>query len=220
MDDIQSIGTDPQMAVNSVSYQGKSGFLQGLYVEAGGGNLVMQETMPVAALLKMGAMGVVGTPDPDKSAVYASFESLIDIGAAVSHNSAETSMKQGNYPLGSPKQPYNPLLAYKARPLNGIWASAPYLHNGSVPTLYDLLLPADQRPKTFLVGSREFDPVKVGFKSADYQNGFTFDTSLPGNGNQGHEFAAGIMSPAPGGKPLPALNHEERMALVEYMKSL
>ena len=220
LDDIKAVGTDPQMALNSVNYQGKSGFLQNLYVEVNGGNLVMKETMPVAALLTIGAKGVVGTPDPDKSTVYAWFESLIDIGSAVTDNLAEESMKQGNYPLGSAKQPYNSLLAYKARPLNGVWASAPYLHNGSVPTLYDLLLPADQRPKTFLVGSREFDPVKVGFKSADYEHGFTFDTSLPGNGNQGHEYAAGVTPPVPGGKPLPALNHEERMALVEYMKSL
>ncbi|MEE4277884.1 MAG: di-heme-cytochrome C peroxidase [Halieaceae bacterium] len=53
---------------------------------------------------------------------------------------------------------------YKARPLNGIWATAPYLHNGSVPTLYDLLLPPDERPRQFRVGCREFDPTRVGFR--------------------------------------------------------
>ena len=56
--------------------------------------------------------------------------------------------------------PYGP---YAARPLYGIWAAAPYLHNGSVPTLYDLLLPPEQRPKTFALGGREYDPVKLGF---------------------------------------------------------
>jgi hypothetical protein len=56
-------------------------------------------------------------------------------------------------------------LAYRARPLNGIWAMAPYLHNGSVPSLYDLLLPPDQRPKTFYVGSWEFDPEIVGYET-------------------------------------------------------
>ncbi len=55
------------------------------------------------------------------------------------------------------------LMAYKARPLNGIWASPPYLHNGSVATLYDLLLPPDLRPRTFYTGSVEFDPVNVGY---------------------------------------------------------
>jgi cytochrome c peroxidase len=47
----------------------------------------------------------------------------------------------------------SPLFAYKARPLDGIWATAPYLHNGSVPTLYDLLTPPDQRPASFNVGN-------------------------------------------------------------------
>jgi RoxA-like, cytochrome c-like len=54
---------------------------------------------------------------------------------------------------------------YEGRPLDGIWATAPYLHNGSVPTLDDLLKPADQRPKSFSVGTRVFDPVKVGFRT-------------------------------------------------------
>ncbi len=53
---------------------------------------------------------------------------------------------------------------YMARKLNGIWATAPYLHNGSVPTLYHLLYP-EQRPARFLVGNREYDPVKLGFQS-------------------------------------------------------
>lgn len=52
---------------------------------------------------------------------------------------------------------------YKARPLNGIWATAPFLHNGSVPTLDDLLLPPAQRPQEFRVGCRGFDPQKVGY---------------------------------------------------------
>ena len=54
--------------------------------------------------------------------------------------------------------------AYKPRPLAGIWATAPFLHNGSVPTMYDLLSPVSERPKTFRVGSREYDPQKLGLK--------------------------------------------------------
>ena len=50
------------------------------------------------------------------------------------------------------------IAAYKPRPLAGMWATAPFLHNGSVPTIYDLLSPVADRPKTFRVGSREFDP--------------------------------------------------------------
>ena len=47
---------------------------------------------------------------------------------------------------------------YKARPLAGMWATAPFLHNGSVPNLYYMLVPAAERPKKFFVGHREFDP--------------------------------------------------------------
>ena len=96
---------------------------------------------------------------------------------------------------------------YKARPINGIWSSAPYLHNGSVPTIYDLLLPAAQRPKHFFVGNREFDNVKVGNQVAETENTSLFDTSLLGNSNAGHEY----------GTQLPEL---ERLALLEYIKSL
>jgi len=62
---------------------------------------------------------------------------------------------------GRPNE-FRGILAYRARPLNGTWATAPYLHNGSVPNLYDLLLPAAQRRKIFFVGNWEFDPVHVG----------------------------------------------------------
>jgi hypothetical protein len=69
----------------------------------------------------------------------------------------------------------SPILGYKFRPLTGIWATAPYLHNGSVPTLYDLLLPPSDRPTSFYVGTREFDPVKVGFKTEQSaENSFLF----------------------------------------------
>lgn len=73
----------------------------------------------------------------------------------------------------------HPFLGYIARPLNGIWATAPYLHNGSVPSLYDLLLPQEQRPTTFYTGSHEFDPSRVGYLTAPGpDNAFLFDTHL------------------------------------------
>ena len=100
------------------------------------------------------------------------------------------------------------LLAYKARPLDGIWATAPYLHNGSVPTLYDLLLPAAQRPASFALGTRAYDPVKVGYVTIAPENRFVFAANLEGNGNTGHDYGASKMSDA------------DRWALVEYMKTL
>lgn len=107
-------------------------------------------------------------------------------------------------------------LAYKVRPLDGIWATAPYLHNGSVPTIYDLLSPVSERPKIFYSGNREFDPVKVGLKT-DAAHGLTrFDTSIAGNLNVGHEF-----SDAPGSGVIGRLlQPDERKAIVEYLKTL
>jgi hypothetical protein len=95
--------------------------------------------------------------------------------------------------------------AYKARPLNGIWATAPYLHNGSVASLDELLKPPAKRMAKFRVGSREFDPAKVGFVTDS--GSFEFDTSLPGNSNTGHDYG-------------PELTDVERAQLLEYLKSL
>jgi len=114
-----------------------------------------------------------------------------------------------------PQQP----LAYKARPLAGAWASAPYLHNGSVPTLYQLLLPADKRDKKFFVGRREYDTVHVGYASQPLSdNGFWLDTSIPGNWNTGHEFRSGYSGRPEKGVIGPELTDEERYAIIEYLK--
>jgi hypothetical protein len=80
-------------------------------------------------------------------------------------------------------------LAYKARPLDGIWATPPYLHNGSVPTIEALLSPLADRPKTFWLGHREYDPKRLGYRFDKLPGGFEFDTSLRGNHNTGHLFA-------------------------------
>jgi hypothetical protein len=90
---------------------------------------------------------------------------------------------------------------YRAKTLKGIWATAPYLHNGSVPTIYDLLLPVDERPKTFRLGTREYDPQKLGygtegarFLTPPNMQPFVLDTHVLGNWNTGHEwwFYAGL----------------------------
>lgn len=96
---------------------------------------------------------------------------------------------------------------YRARPLNGIWATGPFLHNGSVPTLADLLRPADQRPARFAVGAGGFDPVNVGFVTDAAEGAFMFDVTQTGNSNAGHEFGVD-------------LSDTDRAALLEYFKSL
>jgi mono/diheme cytochrome c family protein len=108
-------------------------------------------------------------------------------------------------------------MKYKARPLNGIWATAPFLHNGSVPNLYALLSPAPERPRTFCLGRREFDPINVGYQTDCPIGTFELDTTIPGNFNSGHEFAEGAKGNGVIGR---ALSEDERWALIEYMKSL
>jgi len=127
------------------------------------------------------------------------------VASAKLHGMEETG-KQGNYPTKSEAQPFAEFMAYKARPLNGVWASAPFLHNGSVPTLHDLLLPAAERPRTFGVGRWEYDPKRVGYVS-DGQAPFVVDTRVSGNSNRGHEYGV-------------TLPDADRWALVEYVKTL
>ncbi|MEM7083908.1 MAG: di-heme-cytochrome C peroxidase [Pseudomonadota bacterium] len=83
---------------------------------------------------------------------------------------------------------------YKARSLDGIWASAPYLHNGSVPTLADLLLTPDERPTRFPI-SHHFDATRVGLNTGITSDA-QFDTALPGNSNAGHVFGTELPPPS------------------------
>lgn len=115
------------------------------------------------------------------------------------------------YPLPRPQE-----RSYKAAPRDGIWAEPPYLHNGSVPNLYEMLIPAKQRTKKFYVG-RDFDPIKVGVDTSGNSGKFLLDTTLEGNSNAGHSFENG---PLGNGVIGPLLTDDERWALVEYLKSI
>jgi processive rubber oxygenase RoxA-like protein/cbb3-type cytochrome c oxidase subunit III len=102
---------------------------------------------------------------------------------------------------------------YANSPLDGIWLRAPYLHNGSVPTLRDLLETSEHRPKTFYRGYDVYDQKKVGFvvdigeeKGRRY---FQYNTAQPGNSNKGHE----------GQRYGTELSAAEKDALVEYLKT-
>ncbi|MBK8966507.1 MAG: c-type cytochrome [Lewinellaceae bacterium] len=113
------------------------------------------------------------------------------------------------------QEPYGatlqPTWGYIAPPLDGVWATAPYLHNGSVPTIDDLLN-SPQRPvywkRSF--DNSDYNPEKLGWRySAETgkTDSKTYDTTLPGYGNGGHTF---------GDK----LTTEERKAVLEYLKTL
>jgi hypothetical protein len=105
--------------------------------------------------------------------------------------------------------PTNP--SYESRVLRGIWATAPYLHNGSVPSLWELMVPPERRSTTFEVGSRKFDPKNVGYATDEtpFKSGtFVVDPqNANGNGNGGHDYGRD-------------LSDEDRWAIVEYLKTL
>jgi mono/diheme cytochrome c family protein len=99
---------------------------------------------------------------------------------------------------------------YANHPLDGIWARAPYLHNGSVPTLRDLLEPPERRPAVFFRGYDVYDRVRVGFVTEVAEEAgrrfFRYDTSIPGNSNAGHLYGV-------------SLPDEDKQAVVEYLKT-
>jgi mono/diheme cytochrome c family protein len=102
---------------------------------------------------------------------------------------------------------------YANQPLDGVWLRAPYLHNGSVPTLRQLLSPSKKRPTYFYRGYDVYDPVNVGFVSDVPSEGprkfFAFDTTLPGNGHSGHEGRAYGTE----------LSDSDKNALIELLKT-
>jgi hypothetical protein len=146
-------------------------------------------------------VGAAAPPPPNQAQPSATAISKPALQLSPSKVLFEPSTGTPNNCTGAPK-------VYKAAPLNGIWATAPYLHNGSVASLYQLLLPAADRLATFKVGSREFDPQNVGFDPT--AGPFTLDTSVVGNSNKGHEYATN-----PG-----QLTDEQRWQLVEFLKTL
>ncbi|CAN5728055.1 di-heme-cytochrome C peroxidase [soil metagenome] len=98
-------------------------------------------------------------------------------------------------------------IGLKSRSLEGVIFTAPFLHNGSVPTLADLLEPANKRPKQFYVGCRKYDLAKVGYDCDASNASFVFDTTQYTNGNAGHEYGTRLSS-------------ESKLDVIEFMKSL
>ncbi|HST36571.1 MAG TPA: di-heme-cytochrome C peroxidase, partial [Allosphingosinicella sp.] len=215
-------GTDPLMACNAIFYGGESGRLAGfddtgapIGARDGFGpmlkvvvthSLFANKLELVRAGIRYKARPLADVPPrtpvaPPATTVFADpFPGLPDVYRQC---------------LARPWQADGANAGYKARPLTGIWATAPYLHNGSVPTLYDLLLPAEQRPRLFYLGTRQYDPLRVGYQTAQSaDNSFPFRTHddqgrvIWGNFNGGHDYRNA------------AFSDQDRRDLVEYMKGL
>ncbi len=179
---LADVGTDPRMVRNFLDADARTGPLQGRK-----------------------ALVVAGAPFGERARSI-DLVAHVAIGVALRHplSSVRDAVK-GHHRVAKAALDTHPDY-YKARPLDGVWASAPYLHNGSVPTLEALLRPAAERPATFQVGRGEFDPVAVGL-ATPADGGWTFDTRVPGNLNSGHEYGTG-------------LDEAQRRDLLEYLKSL
>lgn len=207
--------TDEWMACNAWDDKGASGKLTGVPANYVNGDKLPANS-PVAALLETSVKGaLVGKKiDMAKTAIQGFFGSA----PPPKVNQPRLMMAFKSAKPITPKQARlarcmasnDPLLAYKARPLEGIWATGPFLHNGSVPTLYDLLQAPDKRPVKFNVGTRNFDAKKVGPDTNPTApgNGFVFDTTIDGNSNKGHVYGVDTLS------------ENDRLALLEYLKSL
>lgn len=129
--------------------------------------------------------------------------------------SYDLAVNQATLYVGYPWQfrHFRKTFGYANMPLDGLWLRAPYLHNGSVPTVRELLEPSTGRTKVFYRGYDVYDPVNVGFVSNVAKEGkkryFRFDTDAPGNGNVGHE-----------GRPFGTeLAPADKDALVEFLKT-
>lgn len=199
---VNKIGTDSAMAMNVASRTSITGILEG------------QPIFPVSKLVPN--LSKFGADAPSAQLVLYSVVGVLRDGLDSSVLKAglpaflEAAKKSTFIDNCDPKQQGEKCLrppSYKARPLNGIWASAPYLHNGSIPNLWELLQKPDQRVSTFNVGSWELDPVKVGFVANQEPATSKFDTTLSGNSNTGHEYGSN-------------LTVNEKWSLIEYLKTL
>jgi len=217
---LKESGTDIWMACNAVFDGAKSGALQGTK-PIGGGTPIG----PTSASIGLLQTTVVGTLLGKKSDLVATaLEGFFGINRGIPSRRpfgfADVDPKEARrnecaYAM-THDTANSKALVYKARPLQGIWATAPYLHNGSVATLHDLLLPPAQRRSSFYMGTLEFDPQEVGYKTdkASPGNDFEFDTHdkagkpIDGNSNAGHDYGNANLS------------EQEREELIEYMKTL
>ncbi len=139
------------------------------------------------------ALDNIGT-DPNRARLF-------DAKMADGNNHALASLTVKGYRYGA--APYRATGGYWAGELDGAWARSPYLHNGSVRTMWELLAPAARRPKSFRRGSTVYDKAALGFVD---EGAFVLDTTIPGNSNAGHDYGTDLADDA-------------KRDLIEYLKT-
>ena len=215
--DKPGLGTDPWMACNAFNYEALTGRMQGQKKAFIIGKERFGERAFTREMLVATGIGVLAGKKRQllQTSIRAAFGLPRDIETVTVRLPGITGQLSDQERLRDCRaNAADPLMAYKARPLNGIWATAPYLHNGSVKSLDELLLAPTQRAKQFWVGNREYDPLNVGYKDERSKYGSLFRTRdaqgnpIKGNDNAGHDYGNAQLS------------KEQRKALVEYMKGL
>ncbi len=207
------VGTETKFNDNALSRKAVITQLKGRLTRVKEGR-PLEENEPAATALKhivagsmagtISVMSCIDTVDVESAKVL---ERLVGI-AGKAFSAKEAKKDDDPNPDKRVAALVDELARYKARPLNGIWASPPFLHNGSVNSLYEILLPPSER-KNFYLGCDEYDPIRAGLACTEANGGFLFDTSLVGNKPVGHDYG-----------PKGPNAEEDRMALVEYLKSI
>ncbi|MDP8968683.1 MAG: di-heme-cytochrome C peroxidase [Actinomycetota bacterium] len=214
--------TDPWMACYAYTYRSASGALRGLPAGYFSGDELRQTANLSAMLSTTVAATLVGKKEEVVTNALSTFlfgdrkPRVVAPPAERLAPSVLARIDPRQARLRRCMEEESELLGYKARPLTGIWATGPFLHNGSVLNLYQLLLPPAERVPSFRVGTREFDPKHVGYSIEESAPGNTqvFSTvdaqgaPIPGNSNAGHDYGNG------------RLDERARLALIEYMKKL
>ena len=211
-----TVGTDPKFNENALSWEVDTGLLEGRKSRVKEGR-PLEKREPAATVLKHAVAGaMIGTISPItcSNSIEVPNKEVLDrwvtiAGKIISNQKSEP--KPDDHPDKKIRTEalVKTLDVYKARPLNGIWSSAPFLHNGSVKSLYELLLPPERRAKEFYTGCEKFDKEKVGVDCSKDDDGVVlYNAKLKGNKPMGHKFGTRQFSDA------------DRMDVIEYIKSL
>jgi hypothetical protein len=216
---VQAVGTDPKMA-NNADREVDSGLYQGVTLPLPSIGLYGPRAKATDVLATSVVGGIVDEAiQPDL--ILPGMLAKNGVWRAINRDAQHLSLNPVLFPEGVRtllktqladlfRKP-SPGAAYEARVLYGIWATAPYLHNGSVPNLWELLQPPRLRKSSFMVGSRVFDPKNVGFSTDDspFKTGklVADPANANGNGNLGHDYGTG-------------LSDTDRWAIIEYLKTL
>jgi len=204
---IQDVGTDSR-EYNLLAGTVQTGVLNGAIIPL---TFPVKRIQPTDTAFSVLAVSVLGAIIQHSVPIGLQAKSLDDAERARSMSRPETEDLKGAFRAPRAAAAPPPPFAYESRVLEGIWAAAPYLHNGSVPTLAELLKPVAERVTAFKIGPA-YDPVNIGLAIDQTKFNYTLETTdcsdrNSGDSRCGHEFGT-------------ELSPDEKKATLEYLKTL